>query len=342
VRPRKPVLYHLPVTPRYSFVVPICNEEETLPELERRLAAVLDGLDGEAEVIVVDDGSTDRSPLLLRELHERDPRFKVISFTRNFGHQMAVTAGLDRASGDATIVLDGDLQDPPELAFDLIERWREGYEIVYAVRADRTSEPFLRRTTIGLFYRLLHRLADVELPPDAGDFRLVDRKVLDQFRQLRESSRYVRGLFAWTGFRQVGVPYKRDARFAGRTKYPLGKLITLGVDGLLGFSRVPLRAAVILGFLVSGSAFLVGVVAIALRIARINVVPGWASVIVITSFLGGVQLLVTGMVGTYVGRIYEEVKGRPLYVVRHAEGFDGEHLAVPPAARVSEPPAVSR
>jgi polyisoprenyl-phosphate glycosyltransferase len=330
------------VTPRYSFVVPVYNEQETLPELARRLGAVLERLDGEAEVILVDDGSIDGTPRLLDELHRRDPRFKVVTFTRNFGHQLAVTAGLDRASGDATIVLDADLQDPPEVALELIDRWREGYEIVYAVRADRRREPFVRRTVIGLFYRMLHRLANIELPPDAGDFRLVDRRALDEFRQLRESNRYVRGLFAWTGFRQTGVPYTRDARYAGRTKYPVRKLITLGVDGLIGFSRVPLQIAVVLGFLVSIGAFVFGLVEIGLRIAHVGVVPGWASVIVVVTFLGGVQLILTGMMGTYVGRIYEEVKARPLYIVRDAKGFEGELLSIPAAARVSEPPTVPR
>lgn len=327
---------------RYSFVVPLYNEEETLPELARRLEGVLERLDGEAEVILVDDGSVDGTPRVLDELHSRDPRFKVVTFTRNFGHQVAVTAGLDRATGDATIVLDGDLQDPPEVALDLIARWREGYEIVYAVRSDRRREPFLRRTVIRLFYRVLHRLANVEIPPDAGDFRLVDRKALEQFRQLRESNRYVRGLFAWTGFRQTGVPYTREARLAGQTKYPVRKLVTLGVDGLIGFSRVPLQIAVVLGFVVSIGAFIFGLVEIGLRLAHVGVVPGWASVIVVMSFLGGVQLILTGMMGTYVGRIYEEVKGRPLYIVREAKGFEGELLSIPAAARISEPPTVPR
>jgi dolichol-phosphate mannosyltransferase len=236
--------------------------------------------------------------------------------------------------------MDADLQDPPEVVLEMARKWREGYEIVYAVRADRRSEPFLRRTVIGLFYRLLHRLANIELPRDAGDFRLVDRKALDQFRQLRESNRYVRGLFAWTGFRQTGVPYTRDARYAGRTKYPVRKLITLGVDGLIGFSRVPLQIAVVLGFVVSLSAFVFGLVEVCLRLAHVGVVPGWASVIVVMSFLGGVQLIVTGMMGTYVGRVYEEVKARPLYIVREAKGFEGELLSIPAAARVSEPPTV--
>jgi polyisoprenyl-phosphate glycosyltransferase len=308
--------------PRYSFVIPIYNEVETLPELERRLRAVLEQLDGDAEVIFVDDGSFDGSAELLDDLNHRDPRFKIVRLTRNFGHQMAITAGLDHASGDATIVLDGDLQDPPELALDLIARWREGYEIVYAVRVARGDEPMLRRWAIKFTYRLLYRISDVSIPPDAGDFRLVDRRALDQFRRFRESNRYVRGLFAWTGFRHVGVPHTRGDRYAGRTKYPFGKLVTLAVDGIIGFSRAPLRLVMILGFLVSLTAFVLGLVAIGLRLAEVHVVPGWASVIVVMSLLSGAQLIVTGMVGVYVGRIYEEVKARPLYVLRDVRGFE--------------------
>src|SRR5256714_1353861 len=317
--------------PRYSFVIPIYNEEDTLPELARRLTEVVDRLDGEAEAILVDDGSTDRSHELLVDLNRRDGRFKTLRLARNFGHQMAITAGLDHASGDAIVVMDGDLQDPPELVPELIGRWREGYEVVYAVRQDRTAEPFFRRMAISLFYRTLRRLVDVEIPADAGDFRLVDRRALDEFRRMRESNRYVRGLFAWIGFRQIGVPYKREARFAGKTKYPLGKLIKLGADGIVGLSNLPLRAAMMLGFLVSGTSFLLGIVAIVLRIFGIGAVPGWASIVVVVSFLGGVQLIVTGTMGIYVGRIYEEVKGRPLYILRDAEGFVvGEpHLELP-------------
>jgi dolichol-phosphate mannosyltransferase len=319
------------VTPRYSFVVPIYNEEETLSELERRLRDVLYSLDGEAEVILVDDGSSDRSPQLLDDLQRRDARFKIVRLTRNFGHQVAITAGLDVAAGDATIIMDGDLQDPPELAHELIERWREGYEVVYAVRADRSSEPFFRRSATRLFYRVLHRLSDVELPPAVGDFRLVDRRALDEFRRLRESNPYVRGLFAWLGFRHVGVPYKRGARYAGRSKYPFRKQVTLGLDGLIGFSRLPLTIVMVLGFVVSASAFLLGLTAIALRIAHVHIVPGWASVIVVMSFLGGVQLIVTGMMGVYVGRVYDEVKARPLYVVRETQGHEPEPVSSHPA-----------
>ena len=329
------------MAPRYSFVVPIYNEEETLPELERRLRGVLERLDGDAEVILVDDGSVDRSAELLDELHARDPRFKVVRFTRNFGHQNAVTAGLDRAAGDATIILDGDLQDPPELALDMIERWKEGYEIVYALRTDRRREPFLRRTLIRLAYRFIYRLADVHLPPDAGDFRLVDRRALDEFSRLRETNRYVRGLFAWTGFRHVGIPYARDARYGGETKYPPAKLMKLGLDGMLSFSRLPLQLVMVVGFVVSFCSFVLGMVAIVLPLADVATVPGWASITVVMGFLGGVQLIVAGMVGLYVGRIYDEVKGRPLYVVREEKGFEAGHLRLP-IARFPGAPAVGR
>ena len=313
--------------PRYSFVLPVYNEEETLPELRRRLAAILDRLDGPAEVVLVDDGSSDRTPELLDEINAVDPRFKVVHLSRNFGHQLAVTAGLDFASGDAVIVMDADLQDPPEVALDLVERWREGYEVVYAVRADRRAEPWAKRTATHLFYRALRRLTDVDIPADVGDFRLVDRKALDVFKELHEANRYVRGMFSWIGFRQTGVPYTRLRRERGETHYPLSKLIKLGADGVVSFSNAPLRATLVLGFVVSTLAALAAPVAIVLKLMGVVDVPGWASLIVVISFLGGVQLVVTGMMGLYVGRIYEEVKQRPLYVVRETHGFDGD----PPA-----------
>jgi glycosyltransferase involved in cell wall biosynthesis len=313
--------------PRYSFVIPVHDEGETLGALAARLAAVIDRLDGESEVILVDDGSTDASFDLLVELNRRDPRFKAIRLTRNFGHQLAVTAGLDHAAGDAVVVMDADLQDPPELVFDLVERWRDGYEVVYAVRAQRPSDPFARRLLIKGFYRLFRRLTDVDMPVDAGDFRLVDRKALDAFRSMRENNRYVRGMFGWVGFRQIGVEYQRPARFAGRSKYPLRKLIKLAADGIMSFSNAPLRAALALGFVVSAISFLLGLTAIALRLANVHNVPGWASIVVVVLFLGGVQLTVMGMMGHYVARIYEEVKGRPLYLVREARGFAPEETA---------------
>lgn len=310
--------------PKYSFVIPLYNEEETLPELARRLTAVMNDLDGDAEAIFVDDGSGDRTYPLLSELRERDPRFKIVRLSRNFGHQLAITAGLDRADGDAVVVMDGDLQDPPEVAHRLIERWREGYEIVYAVRADRGAEPFFKRLATSVFYRALRRLTTLDIPVDVGDFRLVDRRALDEFRKLREHDRYVRGLFAWVGFVQIGVPYKRDARYAGKTKYPFSKLVKLGADGVVGFSKVPLRLALTFGFLFSFASFLYGLWAIVKRLLGIGYVPGWASVVAVVSFIGGVQLIIMGVVGIYVGRIYDEVKQRPLYVVRDAEGFESD------------------
>jgi polyisoprenyl-phosphate glycosyltransferase len=318
--------------PHFSFVIPVYNEEETLGELAARLAPVMDEL-GDCEAIFVDDGSTDRSYAILSDLHERDPRFKAMRLTRNFGHQLAVTAGLDHAEGDAVIVMDADLQDPPEVALELIDRWREGYEVVYAVRAQR-PDALPRRLAIKGFYRLLRRLTDVDIPVDAGDFRLVDRKALDAFRAMRENNRYVRGMFGWIGFNQTGVEYRRPERFAGTSKYSLGKLLKLGADGLVSFSNAPLRLALALGFFVSATSFLLGIVAIVLRILDVGDVPGWASLVVVVSFLGGVQLTVMGMMGLYVGRIYEEVKGRPLYLVRESRGYGAEAPARPPAESV--------
>jgi glycosyltransferase involved in cell wall biosynthesis len=316
--------------PRYSFVLPVYEEEETLPELYRRLVAVVDGLDGEAELIFVDDGSRDASAAVLLDLHTRDPRVKVLRLSRNFGHQVALSAGLDAAAGEAIVIMDADLQDPPELVPELIAKWREGNEIVYAVRQDRSVEPLWRRSTIALAYRILARMSDVEIPVDAGDFRLVDRRALDAFKALRESNRYVRGMFSWVGFRQVGVPYTREARHAGKTKYPLHKLVQLGSDGLLSFSDAPLRLALVLGFVVSICAFILGTSTIVMRLMNIGYVPGWASLVSVVTFLGGVQLIVIGMLGLYVGRIYDEVKRRPLYLVRETYG-----LTVP-AAEPSE------
>jgi polyisoprenyl-phosphate glycosyltransferase len=314
--------------PRYSFVVPVYNERETLPELHARLSAVLDELDGPSEVLFVDDCSTDGSSEILASLADRDPRVKVIGFARNFGHQIAISAGLDFALGEAVVVMDADLQDPPEVVPDLIAKWREGYEVVYAVREDREGEPWVKRRTAAWFYRVLRGLSSVDMPVDVGDFRLVDRRALDAFRALRERRRYVRGMFSWVGFRQAGVGYRRPERFAGEAKYSYRKSLVLAVDGIVSFSNVPLRVALWLGFVVSAASFAVGVFAIVAKLAGAFVVPGWASILVVISFLGGIQLVVLGMMGLYVGRIYEEVKARPLYIVRQAHGF--EHAPIGP------------
>ena len=312
---------------KLSAVIACYRDAPAIPDMYSRLTETFRSIGVDYEIIFVNDASPDNAREVLADLAASDTRVVVVNHTRNFGSQSAFTSGLRIATGDAAILLDGDLQDPPELAPDLIARWREGYEVVYAVREDRRVEPFFRRAAIGLFYRILRRLSDVDIPPDAGDFRLVDRRALDQFRSMRENNRYVRGLFAWIGFRQIGVPYRRDARYAGETKYPLSKLVKLGADGILGFSNVPLRLTMALGFLVSGTSFVLGVVAIVLRIFGVGGVPGWASIVVVVSFLGGVQLVVTGTMGLYVARIYEEVKGRPLYIVRESHGFDAEASA---------------
>lgn len=317
--------------PEYSFIVPVYNEQETLSELHNRLASVLVQLDGSSEVIFVDDGSEDDSFDRMIEISLRDPRFKVLQLSRNFGHQTAITAGLDVAAGNAVIVMDADLQDPPELVLTMAQRWREGFEIVYAVRKERPGENRFKRFTAGRFYRLLRRLTDVEIPLDVGDFRLVDRKALEAYKTMRENDRFVRGMFSWVGFKQIGVPYDRSERFAGQTKYPLRKMVNFAVDGIVSFSNAPLRLALALGFTVSIISFVYGVVAIFLKVSGAFTVPGWTSIIFVASFLGGVQLIVLGVVGEYVGRIYVETKRRPLYIVNRSAGLQGR---IEPGERV--------
>jgi glycosyltransferase involved in cell wall biosynthesis len=315
----------------YSIVIPILDEAETLPELESRLAALFERLDGPCEAIFVDDGSTDASFELMAAMNERDPRFRILRLSRNFGHQIAITAGLDAASGDAVVVMDGDLQDPPEVVLQMVERWRQGFDVVYAVRKAREGEPRGRQLRAALFYRLLRRLADTEIPVDVGDFRLVDRRALEAFRSMRETNRYVRGMFSWVGFRQTSVEFVREERHCGATKYPLRKLVKLGADGLLGFSDVPLRLALQLGFIISGLSFLMGALAIAAKAAGFYAVPGMASLFVLMSFLGGIILVVLGVQGQYIARIHEEVKNRPLYLIQDLRGFERPLAAAPRA-----------
>ena len=313
----------------YSIVIPILNEAETLPELERRLVALFERLDGPCEAILVDDGSTDLSFELIAAMNARDPRFRVVRLSRNFGHQIAITAGLDAASGDAVVVMDGDLQDPPEVVLQMVERWRQGFDVVYAVRKAREGEPRGRLLRAALFYRLLRRLSDTEIPVDVGDFRLVDRRALEAFRSMRETNRYVRGMFSWVGFRQTSVEFVREERQRGETKYPLRKLVKLGADGLLSFSDAPLRLALQLGFFISGLSFLTGALAIAAKVGGLYAVPGMASLVVLVSFLGGIILVVLGVQGQYIARIHEEVKNRPLYLVQDLRGFERPVAAAP-------------
>jgi glycosyltransferase involved in cell wall biosynthesis len=307
--------------PEYSLVVPVYNEDEALPELVRRLGLLLERLDGDSEVILVDDGSTDRSYELALEAREADPRFKVLRLSRNFGHQIAITAGMDVAAGNAVIIMDADLQDPPELVLDMAARWREGFDVVYAIREERAGETRFKRTTAAAFYRLFGRMAEVRVPLDVGDFRLVDRRALDAFRTMRERNRYVRGMFGWIGFRQVGVPFHRAERFAGSTKYPAAKMIKFATDGIVSFSAAPLRFALKLGFAVSALSFLFGITFLVSKLVGLYSVPGLASIAVVVAFVGGIQLVVLGVMGEYIARIHDEVKDRPLYLVSDAHGL---------------------
>ncbi len=305
----------------YSIVIPIYNEEKVLPVLEGRLVSLLDELDGPSEVIFVNDGSTDGSYEYIRALHDKDRRFQIVNLARNFGHQIAITAGIDLAAGQAVVIMDADLQDPPEVVLEMAAKWREGYEIVYGLRTDRSTDSWAKRVTASLFYRLLGKLSDVKIPAEVGDFRLVDRRAVEAFKSMREGSRYVRGMFAWMGFRQVGVPYARQVRAAGATKYTFRKMMRLATDGVVGFSRTPLRLVLHAGMLVAALALLFGIAAIGLFVSGIYLVPGWASVVVTVTFLGGTQLAVMGMIGEYLGRTYEEAIERPLYVVSALHGL---------------------
>jgi polyisoprenyl-phosphate glycosyltransferase len=307
--------------PTYSFVIPVFNEEEVLRELHRRLSEVAGSLDGPCEFILIDDGSTDRTREIAEELSTTDPRLKLVVLSRNFGHQVAISAGLDFASGDAIVIMDADLQDPPEIVPELAERWRQGYDVVYAVRSARQGETRFKRGTASAFYKLMGRLTKIEIPLDTGDFRLVDSRVARIVSNMREPDRYLRGMFAWVGFRQTAVPYERAARSAGETKYSLGRMIRFATDGLLSFSTIPLRLTLTGGFAIAGLAFAAGIAAIVLKLVGAFTTPGWASLIVVLTFFSGVQMIVLGTIGLYVGRIYAQGKHRPLYLVDRALGF---------------------
>ncbi|MCB0104805.1 MAG: glycosyltransferase family 2 protein [Caldilineaceae bacterium] len=321
-----------PNRPVISLVVPIWNEEAVIPELYRRVQQVMEQVDESWELICVNDGSRDRSLELLVALSEQDGRVKVVDFSRNFGHQIAITAGADFAEGDAVIVMDADLQDPPEVILRMIQEWRNGFEVVYAKRAKREGETRFKLVTASLFYRLLQNITDVEIPLDTGDFRLMDRRVVLAMRQLREKHRFMRGLSSWVGFKQIGIEYERAERFAGETHYPLHKMVRLALTAITGFSYLPLQLATYLGFGLAGISLLGIVITIVLRLSGSEFFLGQATTLVSVLFLGGIQLIVLGIIGEYLGRIYDEVKGRPLYIVSHAYGFiEPPHAApVPP------------
>jgi dolichol-phosphate mannosyltransferase len=319
-----------PGAPTFSVVAPVYNEEQLIEEFCRRVAAALEPLGEPFEIVLVNDGSRDRSPELMREINRRDQRVKVVYFSKNFGHQLAITAGTDYAQGRAVVVIDSDLQDPPEVIPELIAKWREGYEVVYAVRAEREGETWFKTMTATMFYRLIIKITSVNIPVDTGDFRLMDRKVVDSLARIREHHRFMRGLSAWVGFKQAGVRYRRHARKAGDTKYPLRKMLKFALDGITSFSYLPLQLATYMGFITAAISliFLIAVVVMRLLYAgntTDSAFYGQASTLAMVLFLGAVQLVSIGIIGEYVGRIYDEVKGRPLYIVSDALGFDEEN-----------------
>jgi polyisoprenyl-phosphate glycosyltransferase len=317
------------VRPTLSVVIPVFNEEETIPELDRRLRVFLGELGETWEVVFVDDGSRDASSKMLQALAEKEPRYKLISFGRNFGHQIAITAGMDRAEGEAVVVMDADLQDPPELVREMLGRWREGYDVVYAVRARRLGETWFKRITALLFYRLFRAMLGFEVVLDAGDFRLMSRAVILTLRSLRERHRFIRGLVGWIGFRQTSVSYTRQERFAGVTKYPLRKMLSFAFDGITSFSTTPLRMATWLGALAGVLAMALGAWAFWIKIDGKNTVPGWTTIMILVALGSSVQLLVIGILGAYVGRIYEEVQRRPLYTVAKEINLAPDNLLLP-------------
>lgn len=303
-------------SPEISIVIAVCNEEENINELYNRLTSIMEHMEKTYEILFVNDGSTDMSFNKILDLRAVDNRVKLIDLSRNFGHQIAITAGLDHAQGNAVVVMDADLQDPPELIQDLYHKYKEGYDVVYAVRKQRKGETFLKKGTARIFYRVLQRITRTKLPLDTGDFRLMSKDVVETLGQIREYHRFVRGLTSWIGFEQIGVEYIRDERFAGKTKYSFIKMVKFALDGITSFSYLPLQLASYLGFASALFAFFVGLWAIYAKLFAYKTVPGWTSLMVVVLFLGGVQLFTLGIIGEYLGRINDEVKRRPLYVIR--------------------------
>ncbi len=301
---------------KYSIVVPVYNEEEVIHETYRRLTEVMRSTKEAYELLFVNDGSRDRTAEIIKEYSKQDPAVVLLDFARNFGHQIAITAGMDYARGEAVVVIDADLQDPPELILEMIEKWEQGFDVVYAKRTKRKGETYFKKQTAAMFYRFLRAMTDIDIPLDTGDFRLLDRKVCNQMNSIQEKNRFVRGLVSWVGFKQIAVEYERDERLAGESKYPLKKMLKLSMDGITSFSYKPLKLASYAGVTLSGIGFIYLLVVLYLKLFTESTITGWSSLIVIQLFFSGIILIILGMIGEYIGRIYDETKNRPLYIVR--------------------------
>jgi dolichol-phosphate mannosyltransferase len=305
---------------KFSVIIPAFNEQEVIEESYKRLTAVMMDLGEKYELIFVDDGSKDKTPFILAEICAKDSNARCICFSRNFGHMPAITAGMDYARGEAIMIIDADLQDPPELFPKMIEKWREGFEVVYGKRTERQGESSFKKLTARLYYRFLRKMTEVELPVDTGEFRLIDRKVCNAMKRIREKNRYIRGLVSWVGFKQTAVEYVREKRFAGITKYPLTKMIKFAMDGIAAFSYKPLKLATHLGLYISGLSFVYLIVVLYQKFFTNSTITGWTSMIGIITFTQGIVLMVLGLMGEYIGRIFEELKDRPIYIVREILG----------------------
>ncbi|WP_028552366.1 glycosyltransferase family 2 protein [Paenibacillus sp. UNC451MF] len=309
---------------RYSIIVPMFNEQEVIEETYRRLRLVMDTLDEQYELLFVNDGSKDRTADIVKDLCREDANVRLLNFARNFGHQIAITAGMDHAQGQAVVVIDADLQDPPEVILEMIDKWKQGYDVVYGKRLERKGETMFKKWTAHLFYRLLKSMTSVDIPVDAGDFRLIDRKVCDVMKAMTEKNRYVRGLVSWTGFKQTFVEYTREERWAGVTKYPLRKMIRFAIDAIASFSYKPLKAAAYLGFILSAVSFIYILIVVYQKLFTDTTITGWSSIVAINLFFNGIMLIILGIIGEYIGRIYDETKGRPLYIIWERAGYEQE------------------